>query len=57
MNLEDIKTKTQKANEIVNACNGKLGTIIKKQSDIIETYNKEVDDQKIEKIKKQIEAL
>jgi hypothetical protein len=57
MNQEDIKTKSQKANEIVNNCNNNLKSIRKKQSNVIGVYNETADKQKIEKVKKQIEAL
>lgn len=57
MNKEDIRTKAQKANEIVSACNSKLGSIRKKQNDVIGNHSQAVDNHKIEKLKKQIEAL
>ena len=57
MNQNDIKNKAQKANEIVSVCNSKLGSIRKKQNDIIGNHNKAVDNHKIEKLRKENEAL
>ena len=57
MNPEEVKSKAQKANEIVNTCNNKLGSIRKKQNDVIGNHSKAVDNHKIEKLKKEIEAL
>ncbi len=54
---QDIKIKTEKANEIVAKCNSKLGAISKKQNEVIGNYHKVADNHKIEKIRKQIEAL
>lgn len=54
---QNIKIKTEKANEIVAKCNTKLGVIRKKQNEVIGNYHKVADNHKIEKIKKQIEAL
>lgn len=57
MNQEDIKIRAQKANEIVSDCNSKLRSIRKKQNDVIGNHNKAEDNHKIEKLKKEIEAL
>lgn len=54
---QDIKAKAQKADKIVFDCDSKLHSISKKQNDVIGNYYKSVGSQKMEKIKKEIEAL
>jgi hypothetical protein len=57
MSHSNIKDKSQKANQIVKACNSKLKSIRKKQNDSIGNFYKTVDNKKIEKVRKEIEAL
>jgi len=59
MNTQDetIKTKSDKANEIVRNCNSNLAVVRKKQNTVIENFNRAIDSQKIEKVKKEIELL